>query len=85
MEQKLFIPGTIKPLKEKNINLIIRSFENLKFKGTSVFNHSSIKPMVPSVIVKKDQVLISVSNADLSLFQQKNFNEVLQQANESKH
>ena len=79
---KVIHPRTIKPLKEKNINLIIRSFENLKFKGTSVFNHSSIKPMVPSVIVKKNQVLISVSNADLSLFQQKNFNEVLQQAND---
>ena len=79
---KVIHPRTIKPLKEKNINLIIRSFENLKFKGTSVFNHSSIKPMVPSVIVKKNQVLISVSNADLSLFQQKNFNEVLEQAND---
>ena len=78
---KVIHPRTIKPLKEKNINLIIRSFENLKFEGTSVFNHSSIKPMVPSVIVKKNQVLISVSNADLSLFQQKNFNEVLHQAN----
>ena len=79
---KVIHPRTIKPLKEKNINLIIRSFENLKFEGTSVFNHSSIKPMVPSVIVKKNQVLISVSNADLSLFQQKNFNEVLHQAND---
>ena len=36
-----------------------------------MFNHTSIKPMVPSVILKKNQVLISVSNADLSLFQQK--------------
>ena len=79
---KVIHPRTIKPLKEKNINLIIRSFENLKLEGTSVFNHSSIKPMVPSVIVKKNQVLISVSNADLSLFQQKNFNEVLHQAND---
>ena len=47
-----------------------------------MFNHSSIIPMVPSVILKKNQVLISVSNADLSLFQQKNFNEVLEQAND---
>ena len=47
-----------------------------------MFNHTSIKPMVPSVILKKNQVLISVSNADLSLFQQKNFNEVLEQAND---
>ena len=79
---KVIHPRTIKPLKEKNINLIIRSFENLKSEGTSVFNHTSIKPMVPSVILKKNQVLISVSNADLSLFQQKNFNEVLEQAND---
>ena len=39
---KVIHPRTIKPLKEKNINLIIRSFENLKSEGTSVFNLSLI-------------------------------------------
>ena len=62
---KVIHPRTIQPLQEKNIPLIVRSFLNYDNKGTLINNdHQSL--FIPSFIVKENQMLISISDNNLS-------------------
>ena len=62
---KVIHPKTIQPLQQKNIQLSVRSFINYENKGT-VINNSEPKEMIPLYIVKENQVLISISDNNLS-------------------
>ena len=62
---KVIHPKTIQPLKEKKIPLHVRSFKDVNKSGT-VINSKSCKNRKPSYIVKENQVLISISDVDLS-------------------
>ena len=64
---KVIHPKTIQPLKKKNIPLKIKSFLNPEKKGTIVhaLNTHTI-PDMPSFIVKDNQLLISISDINLS-------------------
>tara|TARA_B100001758_G_C18360812_1_gene585613 strand:- start:141 stop:1394 length:1254 start_codon:yes stop_codon:yes gene_type:complete len=59
-------PKTIQPLKKKQIPLIIKSFIDLKSKGSQIGEGISTFPKIPSFIIKKNQTLISVSDTSLS-------------------
>ena len=63
---KVVHPKTIQPLKKKNIPLIIRSFIDLDNSGTLVYDGQKECSYKPSYILKKDQILISISDPDLS-------------------
>tara|TARA_B100000886_G_scaffold339770_1_gene306258 strand:- start:4199 stop:5434 length:1236 start_codon:yes stop_codon:yes gene_type:complete len=63
---KVIHPKTIQPLKEKNISLRVKSFHNPSEKGTIIFEGAEMKPLMPSFIIKENQILISISANDLS-------------------
>ncbi|MFV0249380.1 MAG: aspartate kinase [Tenacibaculum sp.] len=65
-------PKTIQPLEKKNIPLYVRSFDDLTKKGTLVHRGLTLKPLIPCFIVKKNQILISVSAKDFSFMVENN-------------
>lgn len=64
-------PKTIQPLKRKDIKLYVRSFLNLDEPGTLISENQKIIPEVPSIIVKKNLFLLSVSTKQLSFIVEK--------------
>ena len=69
-------PKTIQPLQSKEIPLFVRSFENLQARGTKVSRGVVLKPMIPCFIVKKNQILISISTLDFSFMVENNISHV---------
>ena len=69
-------PKTIKPLENKRIPLYVRSFENLKTQGTKVSKGIDLHPKTPCFIVKKNQVLVSISTNDFSFMVEENISDI---------
>lgn len=69
-------PKTLQPLQRKEIPLFVKSFLNPKEKGTAVSKGQKLIPEVPCYIVKKKQVLISLSSLDFSFMMEDNIGEV---------
>jgi len=69
-------PKTIKPLENKRIPLYVRSFENLKNTGTKVIKGVHIDPKTPCFVVKKNQILVSISSSDFSFMVEKNISQI---------
>ncbi len=63
---KIIHPKTIRPLKNKDIPLIVKSFLDPEAEGSVIHNDLSSDALVPSCIIKKEQVLISISSRDFS-------------------
>ena len=59
-------PKTIQPLKEKNIELKVRSFYSPKKPGSTVNEYQSDYSKQSTIIVKKDQLLLSLTPLDFS-------------------
>jgi len=58
-------PKTIKPLQNKNIPLLVKSFLNPHLNGT-IIHQKSKKNLPPIIVIKKDQVLLHLSTQDFS-------------------
>ncbi|MBX7202487.1 MAG: aspartate kinase [Bacteroidia bacterium] len=58
-------PKTIKPLQNKNIPLRVQSFVNPKLPGTLI-SETYLPETTPTYILKKDQVLLSITPHDFS-------------------
>jgi aspartate kinase len=69
-------PKTIKPLENKNIPMYVRSFISPKDKGTSIAGHKETKPLVPSLIFKTNQILISISAKDFSFIAEESLSKI---------
>ncbi|EDP98545.1 aspartate kinase [Kordia algicida OT-1] len=69
-------PKTLQPLQRKEIPLYVKSFLNPKKDGTAVAKGSGITPNIPCFIVKKNQVLISLSSLDFSFIVEENISEI---------
>ena len=69
-------PKTLQPLQRKEIPLFVRSFLNPSEEGTAVSKGKTISPEVPCFIVKKDQVLISLSSLDFSFMVEENISDI---------
>lgn len=69
-------PKTLQPLQRKEIPLHVKSFLNPENKGTSVCKEVGIDPEIPCFIVKKNQVLISLSSLDFSYIVEDNISEI---------
>ena len=71
-------PKTIQPLQEKEIPLLVRSFINQKETGTMISRGSTLVPYIPCFIVKKNQILISISATDFSFMVENNMSYIFQ-------
>ncbi len=69
-------PKTLQPLQRKEIPLFVKSFLNPKNAGTYVGKGKDIDPNVPCFIVRKNQVLISLSSLDFSFIVEENISEI---------
>ena len=69
-------PKTLKPLENKRIPLFVRSFLDIKKSGTKVSKGTSIIPKTPCFIVKKNQILVSISTNDFSFMVEDNISAI---------
>jgi aspartate kinase len=58
-------PKTIKPLQNKNIPLIVKSFLNPSIKGTAIHNNP-VHQLPPIIVLKEKQVMLEMSSRDFS-------------------
>tara|TARA_B100001250_G_scaffold30945_1_gene25383 strand:- start:478 stop:1731 length:1254 start_codon:yes stop_codon:yes gene_type:complete len=63
---KVIHPKTIQPLKKKQIPLLIKSFLEPRGKGSQIAEAVTTSLVVPSLIIKEKQILISISDVSLS-------------------
>jgi aspartate kinase len=69
-------PKTLQPLQRKEIPLYVKSFLNPEANGTCVSKGKQLEPFVPCFIVKKNQVLISLSSLDFSFIVEENISDI---------
>ncbi len=69
-------PKTLQPLQKKKIPLRVKSFVNPLEKGTLVANGVDIEPKIPCFILKKDQILISISDKDFHFIMEDDISEI---------
>nr|WP_297306556.1 aspartate kinase [uncultured Flavobacterium sp.] len=69
-------PKTLQPLQKKEIPLYVKSFVNPTLPGTSVSKGAVLEPFVPCFIVKKNQLLISISSKDFSFIMESQVSEI---------
>lgn len=69
-------PKTLQPLQRKEIPLFVKSFINPLLPGTSVSKGADLEPQTNCFIVKKSQLLISLSSLDFSFIMEENISEI---------
>lgn len=69
-------PKTLQPLQKKEIPLFVKSFINPTLAGTSVSKGADLEPHLPCFIVKRNQLLISLSSIDFSFIMEENISEI---------
>ncbi|MDI9310981.1 MAG: aspartate kinase [Limnohabitans sp.] len=69
-------PKTLQPLQRKEIPLYVKSFVNPLLAGTSVSKGEDLEPKLPCFIVKKNQLLLSLSSIDFSFIMEENISEI---------
>ncbi|MCL6296286.1 aspartate kinase [Jejuia spongiicola] len=69
-------PKTLQPLQRKEIQLYVKSFLNPEQAGTMVGKNTTLEPLIPCFIVKKNQVLISLSSLDFSYIVEDNISSI---------
>ena len=69
-------PKTLQPLQRKEIPLYVKSFINPADAGTQVCLGEAIQPKVPCYILKREQVLLSLSSLDFSFMDEDNIGEI---------
>ena len=69
-------PKTLQPLQRKEIPLYVKSFLNPKQTGTKIAKNLKLSPNIPCYILRKHQVLISVSSLDFSYIVEENISHI---------
>ena len=69
-------PKTLQPLQKKEIPLYVKSFLEPLLPGTSVSKGVDLEPHLPCFIVKKNQLLVSLSSIDFSFIMEENISEI---------
>ena len=69
-------PKTLQPLQKKEIPLFVKSFINPLLPGTSVSRGKDLEPKIPCFIVKREQLLISLSSIDFAFIMEENISEI---------
>jgi aspartate kinase len=70
-------PKTIKPLQNKHIPLLVKPFLAPSENGTTIGKMESVSFDTPAIIVKKNQILISVTTKDFSFITEDNMSFIL--------
>ena len=73
---KVIHPKTIQPLKKKGITLRIKSFINEKLPGTIIEELTTTNYDFASYIIKEKQILISISDRDLSFIVENHISQI---------
>jgi len=69
-------PKTLQPLQRKEIPLFVKSFTNPLDNGTVVGKGININPKTPCYIVKKDQILLSISDKEFHFVMEGDISEI---------
>jgi aspartate kinase len=69
-------PKTLQPLQRKEIPLFVKSFIHPLLPGTRVSKGADLEPMTSCFIVKKNQLLISLSSIDFSFIMEEHISEI---------
>ena len=69
-------PKTLQPLQRKEIPLYVKSFINPEQNGTAVSKGQDLNPKVSCFIIKKNQVMLSLSTRDFSFIVEDNMSEI---------
>ena len=69
-------PKTLQPLQKKRIPLFVKSFKNPSNQGTIVCKGVPLNPKIPCFIVKKNQILLSISAKDFSFIMEDDISEI---------
>jgi aspartate kinase len=69
-------PKTLQPLQKKEIPLYVKSFLSPENNGTVVNKTEGISPLMPCFILKRAQILISISTIDFSYVVEENISEI---------
>ncbi len=69
-------PKTIQPLKQKNIPLFVRAYYNSSISPTVITDDTSKDGLLPSIIIKDNQILLSISSFDLSFIAERNLTDI---------
>jgi aspartate kinase len=71
-------PKTIKPLANSGIPLFVKSFLAPEAPGTKI-HENAVPHQVPTIVLKKDQVLVSFKVTDFTLIEEKHIHRVYEQ------
>ena len=69
-------PKTLQPLQKKEIPLYVKSFINPTLPGTSVSKGADLEPKTSCFIVKKNQLLLSLSSIDFDFIMENHISEI---------
>ena len=69
-------PRTLQPLQRKGIPLYVRSFLDLGAPGSTISEATDHDTLIPSFIVKPDQLLVSITPRDLSFIVEENLGDI---------
>ena len=69
-------PKTLQPLQRKEIPLYVKSFLNPTLPGTKVGKGHDLQPLVPCFIVKRNQLLLSLSSLNFAFIMEENISEI---------
>jgi len=75
---KVIHPKTIKPLENKKIPLVVKSFLEPGTPGTKIHFHKGHLDLPPVYILKKDQVFVTISPRDFSFIVENNLSEIFE-------
>ena len=77
-------PKTLQPLQQKEIPLYVRSFLNPTAEGSAVCNVAELSPKVPCFILKKEQILLSLSSLDFSFIMEEGISYIFKNLHKTK-
>jgi aspartate kinase len=69
-------PRTLQPLQRKHIPLYVRSFIDLHAPGSTISEATDHDTLIPSFIVKPNQLLVSITPRDLSFIVEENLGDI---------
>lgn len=71
-------PKTIKPLQNESIALLVKPFLNPEQNGTRIDQYAKHNTHIQAIVLKKNQVLLTISTKDFSYMGEKNLSEILE-------
>jgi len=69
-------PRTLQPLQKRHIPLSVRSFADVHAPGSTIDDESANDSLVPSFILKPQQLLVSITPRDLSFVVEENLRDI---------